>query len=261
MVNQAIGLLSGTTPSPESNTWSQLNPSWVPGWITPARSISMTHICILPHCGTPTAGRSTKCNAHRLALRRHGHPLQVGIKTPEFEPYRTAIKRLWDANEGSPMWEVIRARWGCLLSHAEAVIAHSTTGVSYNRHEVKAAEDLLRLGRNVPFQRLACTALALYVFQADRPQRFKDDQAHRFQLVRKVRALDDLAVYKVWNNKRRTMHRVYRDVPPGTVRILADYLGAVFGEAGLLLRDHTKARPRLEATEAKVMAEAVRSLK
>lgn len=221
----------------------------------------MTQICIVPYCGSPILGRSNKCNAHRLALRRHGHPLQTGIKVPEYSPYRTAIKRLWDTNEGSPIWEVIRVRWARRLSHAQAITTQASTGVAYNSHELRAAGELLRLDRNVPFQHLACTALALFIFQADRPHRFKDDQAFDFQLVRKVRALDDLAVYKTWNHKRRTMHRTYRDLPPRAVRFLAADLGVVFGEAGILLRDHAKARPKLEATETKLMAEAVRGLR
>lgn len=221
----------------------------------------MTHICIVPHCGIRTVGRSNKCNAHRLALRRHGHPQQTGIKVPEYSPYRTAIKRLWDTNEASPMWEVIRARWARFLREAEVITSQFAAGMAVNRHEVRGAEELLRLDRNVPFQHLACTALALFILQADRPHRFKDDHAFDCQLVRKVRALDDLAVYKTWNHKRRVMHRIYRDLPPRAVRFLAAYLVGAFGEAGLLLRDHTKARPRLEATESKLMAEALRSLR
>lgn len=221
----------------------------------------MTHICIVPSCEKPSSGRANKCFSHARTLRRHGHPEQVAIKVPELKPYRTAIKRLWDANEGSPMWEVIRARWGRCLDHARAITAHAQSGATFNRHEARAAEELLRLDRNVPFQHLATTALALYVFQADRPTRFRDDQALGFQLVRKVRALDDLAVYRTWNVKRQAMHRVYRDLPPRATRFLADYLGVVFGQAGLLLRDHSKARPKLEATESKLMADALHELR
>lgn len=221
----------------------------------------MTHICIVPRCGHPSSGRSNKCNAHRLTLRRHGHPGQVGIKVTEYAPYRAAIRKLWDTNEGNPFWNVMEARWQGSRAIAEATLARATTGAAYNRHEQRAAEELLKLARNVPFQVIACTAMAIYVFQADRPHRFRDDQAFAFQLVRKVRALDDLAVYCVWNHKRKRMHRAYRDLPPGAVRILAGYLSASFGEAGLLLRDHEKSRPRLQATESKLMADALRSLR
>lgn len=221
----------------------------------------MSHICIVPHCGKPTTGRSNKCNAHRLAFRRHGHPLQGGIKVPEIAPYRSAIRRLWDANDASAIWTVIKARWSRCIGHAQSIVNDAASGRPFNLHQHQAAEELLRLDRNVPFQDLACTAMALKVFQYDRPHSFRDDRAYDFQLVRKVRALDELAVYKTWNHKRRAMHRVYRDLRPGAVEALAEYLKAAFGSAGLLLRDHEKARPRLEVTESRLMADAVAALR
>ena len=54
--------------------------------------------CIVPNCYQVRTGRSNKCNAHRLALRRHGNPLQTGIKVPEYAPFRDAVRRLWAAN-------------------------------------------------------------------------------------------------------------------------------------------------------------------
>jgi hypothetical protein len=223
----------------------------------------MNHSCVVPDCYQPRIGRSTKCNAHRLALRRHGHPLQTSIKVPEVEPYRAAVRRLWKANPDASLWEVIRARWGRSIDHAQALAAQRSRGVPYNRHDAKAADALLALDSNVEFQTLACTALALFLYAADRPHRFADDQGFRFQLVRKVRGLDDLSIGTTWNNQTRSMHRVYRDMAPAAVKALAAYLEVVFAEAGLLLREHPKAKPqpRLEVTEAKLMAESVRSLR
>lgn len=220
----------------------------------------MSPICIVTNCDSPTSGRSNKCNAHRLAHRRHGHPLQTGLKATEYGPYRDAIRRIWEANEASPLWEVIRARWGRCVGHAQAALGQRDSGVPSQRHAVRAAEEVLKMDRNVPFISLACTSLAMYVLQSDHPRRFRDDEAFRFQLVRKVRGLDALAVYKTWNHKRRASHWVYRDMPPRAVRVMADYLAAAFGEAGLLLRDHAKTRPRLEVTELQLMADAVGAL-
>lgn len=219
--------------------------------------------CILPDCGQPRIGRSNKCNAHRIALRRHGHPLQTSIKVPEFEPYRQAMQRLWAANPDASVWQVMRARWGRCIAQANALAAHRSSGLAHNRYEARAADALLALDSSVDFQRIACTALAVYLYADARPQRFADDQGLSFQVVRKVRALDELSVGKTWNHKTRSMHRVYRDIPPAVVRLLADYLRAVFAEAALLLRDHPKAKPapRLEVTEAKLMAESVKGLR
>lgn len=223
----------------------------------------MHHTCVVPHCYQPQRGRSNKCNAHRLALRRHGHPLQTSIKVPELEPYREVVRRLWAANPDASVWQVMRARWGRYCDHARSLADQRSRGAPFNRHELTAADALLALDAGVEWQRLACTALGVYLYAADRPHRFADDQGIRFQLVRKVRALDDLAVGKTWNHKTKSMHRVYRCMAPRAVRFLADYLQAVFAEAALLLRDHPKVKPqpKLEVTEAKLMAESVRALK
>lgn len=79
--------------------------------------------------------------------------------------------------------------------------------------------------------------------------------------MRKVRGLDHLAIGKTWNHKRRSMRNVYRDLPPRVVVYLHGYLGAVFGEAGMLLKDHAKTRPKLEATESRMMVNAVGALR
>lgn len=224
---------------------------------------TMYETCVVPNCTAPRIGRSNKCNRHRLALRRHGHPLQTSIKAAELEPYRAAVCGLWKTNLDASLWQVMQARWCRCIDHAQRMMAQRTQGVPHDRHEARAAEALLALNAGVDFQAVACRALALFLYAADRPQRFADDQGFRFQLVRKVRALDDLAVGKTWNHQTRTMHRVYRDMAPRAVRAIAIYLEAAFAEAGLLLRDHPKAKPqpRLEVTEGKLMAESVRALR
>jgi hypothetical protein len=223
----------------------------------------MHQTCTIPNCTSPRIGRSNKCNRHRLALRRHGSPLQTSIKAPELEPYRAAVRGLWKANPDASLWEVIQARWGRCVEHAQGLMAQRTQGVPFNRHEARAAEALLALNANVEFQVIACMALGLYLYAHARPHRFADDQGLRFQLVRKVRGLDDLAVGTTYSNATKRVHRVYRDMAPRAVRVLAGYLEAVFAEAGLLLRDHPKAQPtpRLEVTEAKLMAESVRTMR
>lgn len=226
-----------------------------------SQTTTMNHYCILPDCGRPTTGRSNKCNAHKLTLRRHGHPEQVAIKATEYGPYRDTIQRLWHAEELAPFWAVVKARWGRCLQSAEAAIGDYSRGVALSRHAVRAAEELVKLNRNVPLEKLACLALALYMLEVDQPRRFKSDDAFRFQLVRKVRGLDELAVGKTWNHKRRKMRRVYRDLPPRVVRLLHEYLLATFGEAAVKLKDYERARPRLEVVESQIMADAVRALR
>lgn len=176
-------------------------------------------------------------------------------------PFRKAIKGLWDDNPSSPFWEVVKARWRVLCGNAEATLARANAGAPFVRHEYRAADELLKLNRNVPFQDVACTALAMYHLRADQPQRFRSDEAFNAQLVRKVRALDDLAVYSRWNPKTMATHRVYRCLTPRTARVLAGYLIEAFGLAALLLRDHPRSRPEpREVIEARAMADAVKAM-
>lgn len=218
----------------------------------------MPQLCIVPRCGHPTTGRSNKCNSHRLTFKRHGHPEQVSLKVTELEPYRLAIRRTWKANESSELWKVVHARWMRSVSRAAAVREERAQGHAFFVPNVQAAEALIKLHRNVAFKDIAETAMAVYFLDAERPHRFRDHEALRFQLVRKVRALDDLAIYKRWNHKRRCMHRVYRDLPPRVVRALAGFLHEPFAEAALLIHEHQKTRLMLEEQESQVMAHAVK---
>lgn len=132
--------------------------------------------------------------------------------------------------------------------------------MAVSSHEVMAAEELVKLERSIPFRDIAVTALAVHVMWFDRPNRFQDHIAFQFQLVRRIRALADLAVYRIWSVKRRAMRRVYRDFPPRAVAPLACLLKEPFWEAALYLHEQEKARPMLKAAESQALAAAVKDL-
>jgi hypothetical protein len=186
--------------------------------------------------------------------------MQTSLKAAELEPYKLAIRRSWRANESSRFWEVIQERWERVVEHSVAVIHEQSRGVALIQTSVVAAQEIIKLHRNVPFQDLAVTAMAVYFLSMERPLRFRDHQGLRFQLVRKVRALDDLAVYQRWNTKRQAMHRVYRNLPPRTVHAIADHLHIPFAEAAFRLYEHQKLSVALQADESRVMAEALKDL-
>ncbi|RYD31178.1 MAG: hypothetical protein EOP85_23035 [Verrucomicrobiaceae bacterium] len=220
----------------------------------------MSSICCIYRCGQPVKGRSNKCGAHRTALRRHGHPEQSSLTVAELEPYRSTILRIWRHSEDSAFWKTLRDRWDRQLRRAAALVSDWQRGMAVNLNQRKAAEELLKLDRNVAFQELAVMALAVYVLEMDQRHRFRDHRAFRFQLVRRARALDDLSAYKVWNQKRRAWHRVYKDFTPEAVVILSDHLGEIFAEGAFLLHDHRKVGQARIAGEAQAMSEAVKGL-
>lgn len=220
----------------------------------------MSHPCIVNGCGQPAKGRSNKCGAHRTALRRNGHPEQVILRITEVDPYRTTIRRSWRRSEGSEFWKVLRARWERELRQAAAVLSDEARGLAISTHETDAARELVKLGQNVAFQELAVMALAVFVMQMERGSRFRDANAFRCQLVRRVRALDDLAYSKSWDHKRRKVRRGYKDFPPGATVVLAEHLVDAFWEGAFRLHEGQKVGPARVAAESAVLAEAVKGL-
>ena len=77
------------------------------------------------------------------------------------------------------------------------------------------------------------TALAMFLMQEEQPRRFKSDAAFDAQLARRARALTDTNAGTYWDDKTKRTKRVYRDVTPRTLAVIAEYLKAAFGVAGL----------------------------
>lgn len=167
---------------------------------------------------------------------------------------------MWRHSEDSAFWKTLRDRWDRELRRADALVSDWQRGMAVNVNQRKAAEELLKLDRNVAFRELAVMALAVFILSLDQHYRFRDHRAFRFQLVRRVRALDDLAAYKVWNQQRRSWHRVYKDFTPEAVLNLSEQLNEVFVEGACLLHDHRKAGRARIASETETMTEAVKAL-
>jgi hypothetical protein len=63
----------------------------------------------------------------------------------------------------------------------------------------------------------------------EQPRTFKSDQAFNYQLARRVRSLSNVNAGEYWDNNTKKTKRVYRDIPPKTLSVLAEYLKDIFG--------------------------------
>lgn len=79
------------------------------------------------------------------------------------------------------------------------------------------------------------------------PGRFVNDRAFAFQLVRKVRLLDSVAVREYYDCKSGKQKKVYRDMKPKTMEFLATVLTQAFGTAGVVVAK-LEAEERLQQT-------------
>ena len=193
----------------------------------------MTRECRAPGCANPAASRfSLYCQAHKVRLRRHGAVDQKGVTEASLASYRRLVQARVKKNPASPLWDQLTARWGTVVEHAQGIQAAHERGQTGYVFERKAAQEVLKLAGDVEVSVILETALAMYLLEADQPRRFRSDAAFRAQLVRRVRGLTDMNVGSFWDNEAGKVKRVYKDLAPRAVVVMAQWLAEAFGPAG-----------------------------
>jgi hypothetical protein len=93
------------------------------------------------------------------------------------------------------------------------------------------------------------------------PRRFRTDDAFRFQLVRRVRALTELN-RGTWQDRRtgRTRH-AYRDVGPRATTYLAEMLAETLGVIGLTVARMDRDQAKTKEQERQELYEDLINLK
>jgi len=193
----------------------------------------MTRQCRAPGCTNPTASRfSLYCQAHKVRLRRHGAVDQKGVTEADLASYRRLVRARIEKNPASPLWGQLAGRWQTLVEHAQGIQAAHERGQTGYVFERKAAQEVIKLAGDVEARMVVETALAMYVLEADQPRRFRSDAAFRAQLVRRVRGLTDVNVGTFWDDEAGKVKRVYKDLAPRAVVVMAQWLAEAFGPAG-----------------------------
>lgn len=193
----------------------------------------MSRTCRAPGCTEPAATRfSLYCKAHKVRLRRHGAVDQKGITEAALASYRRLVRARIEKNPTSPLWGQLAGRWQTVVEHAHGIQAAHERGQTGYVFERKAAQEVLKLASDVEPSMIVETALAMYLLEADQPRRFRSDAAFRAQLVRRVRGLTDMNVGSFWDDEVGKVKRVYKDLPPRAVVVMAGWLTEAFGGAG-----------------------------
>jgi hypothetical protein len=103
------------------------------------------------------------------------------------------------------------------------------------RQEVLAAHEIKKLGDTVEPRKVIVTALAMYLLLDHEPRRFRSDAAFSTQLIRRIRGLSDINVGEWHDSKTNKTRRVYRELPPRVVQVLAGWVVPVLGGVGIKL--------------------------
>lgn len=221
----------------------------------------MSRPCSVPQCPDTAAGFGALCNRHKAIRRRHGHPEQTGITVQELAPYRLRVRLRMEKNQGNQAWSILAQRWGVVIDAAKAQEAEAQRGRAFVAHEREACQELVKLAREVPVEALTETVLALFLMQEEQPRRFKSDAAFDAQLARRARALTDTNAGTYWDDKAKRTKRVYRDVAPRTLAVIAEHIKAAFGVAGLYVARLEQRESEQTKNQQAALVEALESLK
>jgi len=220
----------------------------------------MTRICAASGCTLNASGYSPLCPRHRSIQGRHGHPEQSAVTVHELRHYRRKVAERRKANPQNHAWRILEDRWARILDQARGTLAAWEGGRPCNRHAVQAAYQLQALAGAVPAATIVEASLAMVMMWSAEQRRFRSDRAFDHQLVRRVRGLASVAAGSHYNHKTGRVHKVYKDLPPRTVHVLAGYLKGCFGVAGVQLADLEHQRFDREAAEGQQLAGAIEAM-
>jgi hypothetical protein len=193
-------------------------------------------------------------------MRRHGDPRQEGVTKAQLEPYKRRVRARIEKNVTNPIWGQLDDRWRLVVRSAEQTLAAYHSGRASLRHEVQAASEVKKLGDAVEPREVIVTALAMYLMHYQDPRRFKSDDAFTTQLVRRVRGLSDVNVGEWYDDKSGRTRRVYRELPPRVVQVVAGWLIPMLGGIGIKLVELEQAEWDARQQEIKAFYQAVSDL-
>ncbi len=211
-------------------------------------------------CSSPVMGFSTYCDSHRRRNRRHGHPDQRAITVRELEPFRKRVKVRIEKNKSNPAWQLLQDRWRAVAEIAKARLTRLQNGAPHSRYEREAWTNIVKLAASAEPLDIIEVVLAMYLMQEEYPHLFRSDQAFGGQLVRRVRSLAPISMACYYDHKSGKPKRVYRDLKPGTIAILAKLLQETFGVAGLTVTRLEREEMEKLHTERQALHNALESL-
>ena len=210
--------------------------------------------------GNQHTGFSTLCEAHKKALRRHGEATQTGVTVHQLRPYMARVVARQAKNQDNQSWAILRARWAACVADARRDIEVAEAGAAFVRHHLDASLQVAHLGTSVEPDEVMRVALAMFQYREDQPRRFRSDRAFDFQLARRVRGLSTQNAGSYWDDKMKRSKRVYKDMSPRVVEVLAGTLKDAFGLAGLMLARREQVEMEQARDAGRHLAEALEAL-
>lgn len=190
--------------------------------------------CVVPGCARHVSGYSHYCNAHRIRDRMHGHPLQRPIKSTEVAKFANHIKG-WIAKRPThtTIRDGMRRAWKGVLDDALAEQARVLRGGFVNTSHQRAYHDIATVARDVAWDKIALTMMAVgYLASHDR-KLFMSDRAYFHAYARRFRTLTQSSVALRWNHTTGRNHRIYSHANPARLKFLGEILAKAFGPLGM----------------------------
>ncbi len=155
---------------------------------------------------------------------------------------------------------MIEGEWLGMIDDARAELSRYRAGQPYMQQVRQACHEIERLAEHVKPSEVVETVLALYLMAEQDPRRFRSDDAFRFQLARRVRALTDVNRGTWYDHTSRRVKRVYRDTAPRTSDYLGQLLCEHLGPAGLYVARLEQALSEAKKEKAKALWENLEKL-
>lgn len=222
-------------------------------------------MCVIG-CNRPPGGGNfassfrTLCSAHGDRDRRHGDPLQEGVRAPELAPYICALRSRQKLRPDALAWSALERRWEGLVRACRDVATLYERGKPGNKWEVEASQEIIKVAEQASAEEAWMVAVGMVMLREAEPRRFQSERSFRVQLGRRTRllALTNKATY--WCPKRGRFKGVYRDPSPRAAVLVGDMLAEVFAVAGLYFHQEDKAEAAAKAAEREAFYAALRDV-
>jgi len=221
----------------------------------------MKRTCRVPGCTAEASSRyNPYCSNHKARLRRHGAVDQEGITATNLKPYLGKVRARVEKNRDNPAWSQLDGRWLGVVDHARTVIASYERGKASIRYEVKAAHEVVKVAQTVSPREVVEVVLSMFMMQELEPRRFRNDDAFRVQLTRRVRALANVNAGEFYDHRTNKTRRVYRELPSKAVAMIGYWLVQAFGAAGVRIARMEREDEERERNERLELYKALESL-
>jgi hypothetical protein len=163
-------------------------------------------------------------------------------------------------NADNVAWVTLDERWRALVDHAHGVIRSFESGRAGVRFERTAAQEVIKLAKDVEARAVVEVTAAMVVMREFEPRAFRSDDAFWLQLTRRARSLTDLHFGETWDNRRKRVRRHYRELSPKAAIIMGRWLAETLGVGGQHIARVELAEREKKAKERGDLHEALRKL-